>query len=49
MTLITCAADCVHQQEGYCQLCGGAPVSCTAAHECCHYQKIKPCAPKLSR
>ncbi|MCI5923942.1 MAG: hypothetical protein SOR38_07300 [Oscillospiraceae bacterium] len=38
MTLITCSADCVYQEDGYCQLDGGAPV-CTVMMDCCHYKK----------
>lgn len=38
MTLITCSCDCIHQEDGYCQLEGGAPV-CTVVMDCCHYQK----------
>lgn len=38
MNLITCAENCVYQQEGYCRLTGGAPVSALPKNGCSYYK-----------
>ena len=47
LNLITCAEDCVFQQEGYCTLACGAPVSLSHPPSgCFHYQpRPQSCSP----
>lgn len=42
MNLVSCIENCCYQQDGWCSLPAGAPVSASVVNGCCYYTKKMP-------